>query len=140
MHRGPRTVETVKEGLVRLERAITSLSREVSGASQKIKSFSKGKTLPRECMQHPWCEDWKSITGGFCESNQTPEPARHSGFAAELIEAIENPDIAVELIAAMARDIDGIMLDVRAIRSTIRAIQDDSDLRGDFKEWQKRAG
>lgn len=40
------------------------------------------------------------------------------------------------IVRALARDIEGAIMDVRAARHDIEAIRDDSDLRAEFKLWK----
>ncbi|RWE58387.1 hypothetical protein [Mesorhizobium sp.] len=49
-------------------------------------------------------------------------------------------DIPTRTILAMAKQLDRALRDVRAARNKVEAIADDSDLREDWKAWQKTNG
>ena len=128
------TVESVKEGCVRLANQLASLRQEVSGLSEKLTRFKRGRAIPVPASRsgHNWAVD--RLRG---ESVETPEP---QSAVNELEQELAGAEIGIasRALLAIGRELDGAVREVRAARATLQAIADDSDLRAEFKDWQNR--
>lgn len=127
----------------RINRLIAQLDRltsEVRGLRKSLcapadKPFSK---MPRGRRFYETMTDeyWYDRNAKGC----TDEPETK---LAEFLRDFEDGLIADPMNGlwfAVGRDINDALTDIRATRSDIEAIQNDSDLRADFLAWQKSRG
>ncbi|MBB4001576.1 hypothetical protein [Aurantimonas endophytica] len=129
------TASTMAAGLAKLIREVRQLQTEVT----KLRADLRGFTGGRKQFPH-----WRSTpvlppeTGGAYEAKaEKDEP--QSAIMLARYEYGENPNLEIptRTLLAIAKELDGTLRDVRAARLDIKAIADDSDLRNDFKEWQR---
>ncbi|PAP91398.1 hypothetical protein [Mesorhizobium wenxiniae] len=124
-------VESIKDDLAKVVREMRLLKSEVAKLTATIKVFTDKHPLPERTPMPPDLKRHERVA--------TSEPRL------EIDEAIyqlrnANLDHPTQLIQAVAKQIDGALRDVRAARNQVEAIADDSDLREDWKAWQKTNG
>ena len=122
------TVESIKQGLVKLTLSLSRLAAEVSGVRTNLGKFAKGRKLRPQVFYT-----------GF-DYHQRPETEEPKSSILEQLKSIgdsSNLQIADRILLAIANDAEGAFRDIRAIRADIEAIRDDSDLRAEFKSWRQ---
>jgi len=129
--RGTITVETLKDGLLKLLRAVGELRSDVDGLNRQLASFANGRKLrsPGHVVGFDFMRGESSKTGE--PRNRLEEALRKDGF-------LESPEAQFRALRAIGQDLEGALADIRAARSAIEAIRDDSDLRAEFKNMGDR--
>jgi hypothetical protein len=124
------SVSSVTEGLAKLIREVRNLQGEVGKLSAALHGFRDSR--PRLFKVLP-----DSAGGNDRSRYETEEPRSEIGQLH--YEYRNNPDLEVptRTLLAIAKELDGALLDIRAARTTMSEIADDSDLRADFKAWQQ---
>ncbi|RWC38324.1 MAG: hypothetical protein EOS28_30225 [Mesorhizobium sp.] len=126
------TVESAKSHLTKAGRDMRLLHSEVAKLTATIKGFTDKHPLPRY-----------ELPAGlkYHERAQTDEQPRSEiqQLSYEFMTG-SDLDIPTRTILAMAKQLDRALRDVRAARNKVEAIADDSDLREDWKAWQKAKG
>jgi hypothetical protein len=133
---GPPTVESLKTGLANIDRSLSQLKHEMNTVGSKL-----GKFKDQGARGYSWNyipPEWMGENKSWRVRSETDEPKNNIGEA--LRAGIDNDSVIAAnlIIRAIAKDIDGALRDIRALRADIEAIKDDSDLRGDFKDWLSR--
>lgn len=131
MAKGPPTPETIKDGLVALVRAVNQLKKEVEDVRAMLSVFKQGKDdeFPMSYPSTPYSAE---VYGRTAEPEQKLVDVK---WAYEDTSDLEAP---TRIIAMMARDLDGALLDVRATRLDIEAIAANPRLKKAFETWLER--
>lgn len=120
------TIQSITDGLTKLLREVRLLQTETRSLTERLHSFTEKHPVPpaERTFDHDWVR-----------RESTDEP--HSMFRAFLYEIKETDDLETptRALIAVLKDLDGALRDIRAARSDIDAITNDSDLRGEFLDW-----
>jgi hypothetical protein len=133
--RPPQTVDTVKTGLVNLHKGLSQLTLELAAIRKRISPIAQKIPQGRPYVPPEWAgtsNSWRANRG------ETDEPLRATNDELLDLEHLSNLDPPTRILLALARDIEGALLDIRATRTAIEAIQNDSDLRADFKDFMAK--
>ena len=127
------TVESVGDGLAKLIREVRTLQSEVRNLTGAVYGFHSKNPRP-----YAWRVLPPGADGGNPEARyQTDEPQSKIELVRYQYCGNPNLEIPTRTLLAIAHELDGALRDVRAARTDIKAIAEDSDLREDFKEWQR---
>jgi hypothetical protein len=125
----PPTQTSIKECLAKLSRDAENLQRETTTLAGKLAPFKKGRDLqPRTYVIGL---DWSRG-----QTEQTPEPRNAVAELERELSPIEL-EIYDRALRVIARTMDSALRDVRATRSDIEAIKEDSDLRAEWKNYMR---
>jgi len=120
------TPETIKEGLAKLLMEARALTRQTEALRKQIAPFVDDKGLrPPDIIRDHWRVQ---------SETEAPKSAIR-----ELDWELGNRDdlsIATRAILAIAKEFNGALLDIRATREEIRAINEAPDFRAEWKTWQ----
>ncbi|MDV6225843.1 hypothetical protein R2G56_06055 [Nitratireductor aquimarinus] len=124
------SVESVTDGLAKLIRDVRLLQSEVRQLRSDLGGFTNDKRLL------PYIHTLPPQAGGSDRAKaETDEP--QSGIRKISYEYgdVSNLEIPTRTLIAIAKEIDGALRDIRSARNDISAIEKDSDLRDEFRDW-----
>jgi hypothetical protein len=104
------------------------LQGEVERFRTLLKDFGK---IPERPRKHDVGLEWGHKT-------QTSEPKSKLREAEKAIQSDMSPEAQMMLIKALAQDLDGAFLDIRAARTSIEAIVETPEARDRFRQWHKK--
>jgi hypothetical protein len=128
------TIASVTDGLAKLVREVRQLQKEVAELHASLRGF----TGNNKYRLHGWNILPPEAAGDNNAARaQTDEPKSTIDQIRYEYGGNANLAIPTRTLLAIAKELDGALRDIRSAKLDIRAIADDSDLREEFKQWQK---
>lgn len=131
------TVETVTDGLAKTIREVRQLQKDVRSLTAMIGGFTEGRQSFEYRLSTLLPPEADPQGSNYHIRGETDEP--RSAIAQARYEYGKNPNLEAptRTLLAIARELDGALRDIRSTKLDVKAILDDSDLRREFKEWQR---
>jgi hypothetical protein len=126
--RPPASLADVKAEVENLCRDIGRLQGEVNRLSNLIGKFSKGRQL------RPY--DVRRFDASVGETSKTYKPKNNTDRVLFDMRSIDDIEGLSRILKALARDLDGALLDVRAARLDVEAMAGSGELRAEFRRWK----
>ena len=123
--RPPATLSDIRDQTEKLCREIGTLHAEVFRLTNLIAEARKG--------ERPEKITWNTLDYSRGERPSTPEPLRRIWEALNFLQTADTLENQFIILKAIAKDLDGAMVDIRAARMNIEAIVGNADMRDRFR-------